>query len=55
MRLEFKIAQRKKNGKSKHVTTITDAKIIVSGNKDLVDEIYDDIVKNILNDNRIIY
>lgn len=51
----FKIAQRKKNTKSKYVTAITDVKVKLSGNKDLINEIYDLINDKIVNDDRLIY
>ena len=55
MRIEFKIAQRKKNTKSKYVTAITDVNVKLSGNKDMVLEIYDNIKSEVINKNRILY
>ena len=55
MKLEFKITQRKENMKSKYVTAITDVKVKLSGNKDIVLEIYDNIKSEVINKNRILY
>lgn len=53
--MKFKIAQRKKNRKSKYVVAVTDVEIKLKGNKDLIEEIYSDIIKNVLNDDRMIH
>lgn len=55
MELKFKIAERKKNEKSKYVAALTTVEVKLKGNKDVVNEIYNDIMKNVLNENRIVY
>ena len=55
MKLEFKIAQRKENTKSKYVTSITDVKVKLIGNKELIDEIQKLIVDKIVDKDRILY
>ena len=55
MKLEFQIAQRKKNTKSKNVVAITDVKVKLNGNKDLINEIYECINKNIVDNDRLIF
>ena len=55
MRLEFKIAQRKKKSKSKYVVAITDVEVKLKGNKELINEIYECINKNIVNNDRLVF
>ena len=55
MKLEFRIAQRKKNTKSKYTIAISDVEVKLKGNKELIDMIYKDIVKNVIDKDKIIY
>ena len=55
MQMVFKIAERKKSKKTKYVAALTTVEVRLKGNKDIVDEIYNDIVENILNEGRIVY
>ena len=55
MKLEFKVAQRKKNSKSKYVVAITDVEVKLKGNKELINEIYECINKHIIDKDKIIF
>lgn len=55
MKLEFRIAQRKKNTKSKYTIAISDVEVKLKGNKELIDTVYKDIVKNVIDKDKIIY
>ena len=55
MKVEFKIAERKENAKSKYVASLTTVEVKLKGNKDLINEIYECINKNIIDKDRIVY
>lgn len=55
MQMVFKIAERKGNKKSKYIAALTTVEVKLKGNKEIVKEIYNDIVKNVLNENRTVY
>lgn len=55
MKLEFRIAQRKKNTKSKYTIAISDVEVKLKGNKDLINAIYECINRNIIDKDKIIY